>query len=118
MAGNDLPHEGQELVSVEDFLVRHPERTVFCKARGDSMRDAGIVDGDMLVVERNTPTRPGDIVVAVVDQELTVKYLFPTYDSGWLLKPANPDYPELKAKASLEIVGVVTGVFRTTRFDR
>ena len=111
---------GQELVNVEDFLVRHPERTLFYRARGDSMKNAGILDRDMLVVEQNTPTMPGDIVVAVVDNEVTVKYLFPAYDcvGAWVLKPANPDYPELKAKASLEVLGVVTGVFRTTRFDR
>lgn len=109
---------GQELVSVEDFLVRNPERTVFCRARGDSMKDAGILDGDMLVVERNTPTRQGDIVVAVLDQELTVKHLHPDSDGGWLLKPANPAYPVLKAAQSLEVLGVVKGVFRTTRFDR
>lgn len=67
----------------------HPERTVFCRAKGDFMRDAGILDKDMLVVERNTHTRDGDIVVAVVDNELSVKRLF---------------------------LGVVKGVFR--RFDR
>lgn len=109
---------GHELVNVEDFLVRNPERTLFCRARGDSMKNAGILDRDMLVVERNTPTAPGDIVVAVLDQELTVKYLFPDPAGGWVLKPANPDYQELKANASLEVLGVVTGVFRTTRFDR
>ncbi len=107
---------GQELVGVEDFLVQHPERTVFCRARGDSMTGAGIFDNDMLVVERNTPTKPGDIVVAVVDNEMTVKHLFPGTDTGWLLRPANPAYEDIKAKASLEVLGVVTGVFR--RFDR
>lgn len=112
-AGQDAGHK---LVSVEDFLVRHPERTVFCRARGDSMTGAGIFDTDMLVVERNTPTKPGDIVAAVVDNELTVKYLYPAYDSGWVLKPANPDYSDIKATSSLEVLGVVVGVFR--RFDR
>jgi len=112
-AGQDA---GQELVSVEDFLVRHPERTVFCRARGDSMTGAGIFDNDMLVVERNTPTKPGDIVAAVVDNELTVKYLYPAYDTGWVLRAANPTYQDIKAKASLEVLGVVVGVFR--RFDR
>lgn len=63
---------GLESVGVEDYLIRHPERTVFCRVRGDSMKDAGMLDGDMLVVERNRPTKPGDIVVAVVDNELTV----------------------------------------------
>ena len=112
-AGQDA---GQGLVSVEDFLVRHPERTVFCRARGDSMTGAGIFDSDMLVVERNTPTKPGDIVAAVVDNGLTVKYLYPAYDTGWVLRRANPDYQDIKAKASLEVLGVVVGVFR--RFDR
>ena len=107
---------GQELVGVEDFLVQHPERTVYWRARGDSMKDAGILDNDMLVVERNTPTKPGDIVVAVVDNEMTVKHLFPVVHGGWVLKAANPAYPDITAKASLEVFGVVTGVFR--RFDR
>ena len=107
---------GQELVGVEDFLVQHPERTVYWRARGDSMKDAGILDNDMLVVERNTPTKPGDIVVAVVDNEMTVKHLFPVTHGGWVLKAANPAYPDITAMASLEVLGVVTGVFR--RFDR
>lgn len=102
---------GQEVVSVEDFLVRHPERTVYCRARGDSMKDAGIMDNDMLVVERNTATRPGDIVAAVVDNEVTVKYLHAEAD-GWVLRAANPAYRDIKAKASLEVLGVVVGVFR------
>lgn len=108
---------GEELVGVEDFLVHHPERTVFCRAKGDSMRDAGILDKDMLVVERNTPTKDGDIVVAVVDNELTVKKLFIDHEhGGWQLQPANPAYTVIRATSSLEVLGVVKGVFR--RFDR
>lgn len=108
---------GAELVGVEDFLVRHPERTVFCRAKGDSMRDAGILDQDMLVVERNAPTKDGDIVVAVVDNELTVKTIFFSHvDKSWQLKPANPAYSVIKVTSSLEVLGVVKGVFR--RFDR
>jgi repressor LexA len=112
-AGQDA---GQGLVSVEDFLVRHPERTVFCRARGDSMTGAGIFDSDMLVVERNKPTKSGDIVVAVVDNEVTVKHLIPVADRSWILRPANPSYRDISAKASLEVLGVVVGVFR--RLDR
>ncbi|OBS30737.1 LexA repressor [Tepidimonas fonticaldi] len=104
---------GLESVGVEDYLIRHPERTVFCRVRGDSMKDAGMLDGDMLVVERNRPTKPGDIVVAVVDNELTVKHLYPLKGAaGWVLKPANPDYPDIIAHQSLEVLGVVVGVFR------
>ncbi len=112
-----LPQEedqtsGLETVGVEDYLIRHPERTVFCKVRGDSMRDAGMLDGDMVVVERNRPTKSGDIVVALVDNELTVKYLYPLKSGGWVLKPANPDYQDILAQESLEVIGVVVGLFR------
>jgi SOS regulatory protein LexA len=104
---------GQEMVGVEDYLIRHPERTVFCRVRGDSMKDAGMLDGDMVVVERNRPTKAGDIVVALVDNEMTVKYLYPLKSAGgWVLKPANPDYPDIIAQQSLEVLGVVVGVFR------
>lgn len=113
-----LPQEedqtsGLEMVGVEDYLIRSPERTVFCKVRGESMRDAGMLDGDMVVVERNRATKAGDIVVALVDNELTVKYLYPNKGGGWLLRPANPDFKDIEAQQSLEIVGVVTGVFRS-----
>lgn len=113
-----LPQEqdqtaGLEMVGVEDFLIRHPERTVFCRIRGESMRDAGMLDGDMVVVERNRPTKAGDIVVALVDNEMTVKYLYPLKaGAGWVLKPAHPDYPDILAQQSLEVLGVVVGLFR------
>jgi repressor LexA len=103
---------GTELVSVEDYLIRHPERTVFCRVKGDSMKDAGMNDGDMVVVERNRPTKPGDIVVALVDGEMTVKYLYPLQSAGWVLKPANPEYADIVAQQSLEVLGVVVGMFR------
>jgi SOS regulatory protein LexA len=104
---------GLETVSVEDYLIRYPDRTGFCRVRGDSMKDAGMLDGDMVVLERNRPTKSGDIVVALVDNELTVKYLLPsTQGGGWLLRPANPDYADIHAQESLEVIGVVVGVFR------
>ena len=115
-AGSPQPEDqtaGLEMVGVEDYLIRHPERTVFCRVRGDSMKDAGMLDGDMVVVERNRPTKSGDIVVALVDHEMTVKYLYPAKgNGGWVLKPANPDYPDIVAQQSLEVLGVVVGVFR------
>ena len=104
---------GLDTVGVEDYLIHHPERTVFCRVRGESMRDAGMLDGDMVVVERHRPTQSGDIVVALVDNELTVKYLYPLKGGlGWVLKPAHPDYPDIVAQQSLEVLGVVVGVFR------
>lgn len=108
--------EGYELINIDDYLVDHPERTSFCRVKGDSMRDAGLLDGDMVVVEANSPTKPGDIVVAVVDNEITVKYLRMDRSKRWRLEPANPAFDVIYASASLEVLGVVVGSFR--RFDR
>lgn len=108
--------EDYELMSVEDYLVDHPERTSYCCVKGDSMRDAGLLDGDFVAVEANSPTKPGDIVVAVVDNEITVKYLRTNKAGAWLLEPANPAYDVITPTGSLEVLGVVIGSFR--RVDR
>ncbi len=108
--------EGYEMLNVEDYLIDHPERTSFCRVKGDSMRDAGLLEGDMVVVESNSPTKSGDIVVAMVDNEITIKYLRLTKVGGWQLEPANPVYDVIAPVGSLEVLGVVTGSIR--RFDR
>jgi repressor LexA len=112
-AGQD---ESFDLINVEDYLITHPDRTSFCRVKGDSMRDAGLLDGDMVVVEANSPTKSGDIVVAVVDNEITVKYLRADKSGAWRLEPANSAYDVIVPSGSLEILGVVIGSFR--RFDR
>lgn len=100
-----------ELLSADDFLVRNPDRTSFAHVRGDSMRDKGLLDGDVVVVEHNTPARPGDVVVAVVDGAMTVKTL--VLDNGhYVLEPANSAYQTIRPGASLEVLGVVVGSFR------
>ena len=102
---------GQEMVGVEDYLIRHPERTVFCRVRGESMREAGIFDGDMLVVNKALKPRHGQVVVAVVDGEFTVKYLYQR--AGRVkLKAANATYPDITPKEGqeIEIWGVVLWV--------
>lgn len=73
------------------------------------MREAGILDGDTLVVNKALRPRHGQIVVAVVDDEFTVKYLIQRAGS-YRLRPANPTYPEIRPKdgQTLEIWGVVT----------
>jgi repressor LexA len=107
--------EALELMSVEDYLVDHPERTSYCRVKGDSMRDAGLLDGDFVVVEANSPTSHGDIVVAVVDNQITVKYLRTDSAGAWLLEPANPAYEAIRPVGSLEVLGVVVGSFRRYR---
>ena len=115
-AGSPQPEaqDAYELLTIDDYLVDDPNRTVLCRVRGDSMNGAGLLDGDLVVLQKNTPTSPGDIVVAVVDGEVTVKYLRSSRGKYWL-EAANPDYPPIKPAGSLEILGVVVGSLRRYR---
>ncbi|WP_028312883.1 transcriptional repressor LexA [Derxia gummosa] len=106
--------EALDLVTIDDYLVDDPNRSILCRVRGESMREAGLLDGDIVVVERNAPASPGDIVVAVVDGELTVKHLRRANDR-YFLQAANPDFADIYPKGSLEILGVVIGSFRRMR---
>lgn len=107
--------EEPDLLTIDDYLIEDPNRTVLCRVRGDSMKDAGLLEGDLVVVERNSPTKAGDIVVAVVDGEMTVKTLRLTKQGDFFLEAANPAYEPIHPKGSLEILGVVVGSFRKNR---
>jgi repressor LexA len=104
-----------EVVTLDDYLIDQPNRTSLHKVRGDSMRDAGILEGDLVAVEHNSPAGPGDIVVAVVDGELTVKTLRRDADGTYFLEAANPAYEPIRPKTSLELLGVVVSVCRRVR---
>ena len=103
-----------EAQSIDAWLVRHPSRTVLIPVIGDSMIEAGIHSGDRVVVERDTPARPGDVVVAVIDNEFTLKTLA-VEDGEAVLKPANPAYPILRPDERLQVFGVVVGLIRSYR---
>jgi repressor LexA len=96
---------------VDDYLVRSPSRTVLLPVRGDSMIDAGIHAGDIVAVERGQSALPGDFVVAIVDDQFTLKELV-VERSKFALKPHNPAYPMIRPKGELEIFGVVVGLVR------
>lgn len=100
-------------VDLGSHLVRNPEDTFVMQVAGWSMRDAGIADGDELVVDRSIAAEVGRIVIAEVDGDLTVKRLQRS-TTGWLLQAANPDFPDLVVtdKNQLNIWGVVTRVVR------
>jgi repressor LexA len=100
----------QDNVAIDQELVRHPSRTVLVTVKGDSMIDAGLLPGDKVVVERRHTAAEGDIVVAIVDNESTIKRL--VKERGhFILKPENKAYPVLRPK-ELEIFGVVVGSYR------
>jgi repressor LexA len=105
---------GLDAVAIDRLLVKKPSRTVLLKVKGDSMIDAGLFEGDHVVVDRGLPAQMGDIVVAIVDNQFTVKYLEKD-KRGVFLKPGNPAYPVIRPETTLEIYGVVTGSFRAYR---
>jgi DNA polymerase V len=115
-AGN--PTEGdnfqEDAVDLGKHLVRDPRCTFVMKVDGWSMRDAGIADGDELVVDRDVAAEDGRIVIADIHGELTVKRLKRT-GTGWLLQACNPDFSDVPVddKSDLHIWGVVTRVLRS-----
>ena len=107
--------EGYDFVSsIDEMVVRVPSKIVVVPVKGDSMVDAGILDGDKLVVEVQPHANVGDIVVAIVDNEFTVKYL-ERERGGYVLRPANKAYPVIRPRGRLEIYGVMAGLVRRVR---
>lgn len=100
-----------EQITIDRFLIDRPTKTVLIRVKGDSMIDLGIHSGDLAVVERKTEARTGAIVVAIVDDEFTLKTLARD-KTGYFLQPANPNYPVIRPKGKLEIFGVLTGIVR------
>jgi DNA polymerase V len=94
-------HAGKR-IDVLEHLVKHPQATYQMQVRGESMRDAGIFDGDVLLVDKAIRPRSGHIVVAVVDQEFTIKKL--SIRAGRMkLLAANPTFPDIIPKEGQEI---------------
>lgn len=112
-AGFPTPAEEERLgeVSFDDLLVRNPQSTYVVKVSGDSMSGAGIQPGDMVVVERGAQPRVGDIVVAQVDGDWTMKR-YERRGSRVVLAPANPRYRLIVPQRELVLGGVVRGVVR------
>lgn len=103
--------DAADIISVEDYLLRDKDASYLLRVEGDSMEGAGIMHGDFVVFERTHAYRPGDIVVALIEDGYTLKYLR-RGAQGYYLEPANSKYPPLYPKEG-QILGVVTGSFRS-----
>ena len=97
-------------LDLNDLLVKKPTATYFVRAAGDSMTGAGIQPGDILVVDRSLDARDGSIVVACIDGEFTVKFLWRDRSNTARLEAANPKYPTIQFQPGQEVrlFGVVT----------
>ncbi len=108
---NPIEDASSDALTIDDYLIEHPARTVLVRVRGDSMADAGILEGDLVVVEKSTVAKRGDIVVAIVDNQFTLKRL--ELERGhFVLKPENKAYPLIRPEGALEIFGVMVGLVR------
>ena len=102
-----------DALTIDDYLIERPSQTVLVRVKGDSMIDAGIFDGDLAVVEKRSSARRGDIVVAIVDNQFTLKRL--DLERGrFMLRPENKAYPVIRPEGALEIFGVMVGLVRKT----
>jgi repressor LexA len=105
----------QELMSLDDFLVEKKSSTYMLEVMGESMKDAGILEGDLVLVERGRTPKRGDIVLALVDNEYTLKYL--DNEKGRpVLIPANRAFKKIYPNPNtLKIEAVLKAVIRKYR---
>jgi SOS regulatory protein LexA len=112
-AGFPTPAEESllEQISLDEWLIPKREASFMLKVKGQSMKDAGINDGDMVIAERANTAPVGSIVVAEIDGDWTLKYLRRN-SKGYYLEAANNEYPDLRPKEKLSIAAIVRGVIR------
>lgn len=112
-AGFPSPAEEElvDVLSLDEYLIKHPESTYMIRVVGDSMMDAGIHPGDLVLVERGRQPQQRDIVIAQVDGEWTMKF-YEKVGKDVVLKPANKKYKTIVPRESLMMGGVVVSVVR------
>ena len=100
-----------DALTIDDYLIERPSDTVLIRVKGDSMIEAGILEGDLVVVEKRHDARKGEIVVAIVDNQFTLKRL--DVDRGeFILRAENKGYAPIRPEGALEIFGVMVGLVR------
>jgi len=112
-AGFPSPAEEElvDMMSLDEFLIQRPEATFMLSVSGDSMIDAGIMPGDIVLVEKGSRPKNHDIIIAQVDDEWTIKYFVKDRTDVWL-EPANANYKKIRPRDSLVIGGIVKAVIR------
>lgn len=117
-AGFPNPAEDAQGIALDlnELVVKHPASTFYLRVEGDSMVGSGVVNGDIVAVDKSLEPKTGDIVVAAVDGDFTLKHLKRQGQQAWLVA-ANPDYPPIALHEAADAViwGVVTFVIHKTR---
>ncbi|MEI7463031.1 MAG: transcriptional repressor LexA [Candidatus Taylorbacteria bacterium] len=100
-----------DTMSIDEYLIERKEATYMLEVKGDSMIDAGIQEGDLVIVERGIEPKIGNIVIAEVDGGWTMKYYRKTDGKVWL-EPANKKYGPIYPEQDLKVAAIVKGVVR------
>lgn len=100
-----------EVRSLDRWLVKNRPESFMLTVKGDSMIEAGMYDGDSVIVERTAAAKPGQIVVAFVDDGWTMKYLRKDKE-GYYLEPANERYAIIRPTTDFRIAAIVTALVR------
>ena len=103
--------DASDAMTIDEYLIENRQASYLLEVRGDSMIDAGIHEGDLVIAERGRQPRPGDIVIAEVDDGWTMKYYRKQGSRVWL-EAANAKYELIHPKEELKISAVVRGVVR------
>ena len=92
----------EENIDLNEHLISNPFSTFFLRVKGDSMINAGIKDKDLIIVDKSLIAKPGDIVIAMIDGEFTIKRLSIKNDELYL-KAENNNYPDFRFKNHIDV---------------
>ena len=92
----------EENIDLNEHLISNPSSTFFLRVKGDSMINAGIKDKDLIIVDKSLIAKPGDIVIAMIDGEFTIKRLSIKNDELYL-KAENHNYPDFRFKNHIDV---------------
>ncbi len=103
----------QERISLDEELIKNKEATFFARVSGESMINAGLEDGDLIVIDRSIEPSNNKIAVCFIEGEFTVKRIIVKKDKVWL-KPENSSYKAIEVKDNDQLViwGIVTNVIK------
>lgn len=109
----------EQAIDLNKELIRHPASTFYGRVVGDSMRDEGIEEGDILVIDKSLELLNDDLAVCYIDGEFTVKRVRLEPDAAWLV-PSNSNYPPRKVTKDNEFMvwGIVTYTIKKNRRKR
>ena len=106
----------EQAIDLNKELIKHPASTFYGRVKGDSMIDADVHDGDILVIDKSLDPQDGDMAVCYIDGEFTIKYIKIEKDIIWLV-PANKEYKPIKVTIENDFLiwGIVTYCIKNLR---